>query len=106
MHAVKPALLAALLLFAAVGVSQETATTKRLQRDHPRVKWNLDSRTSVDLDCDGRADTFYWGIEDDVVHKFFIGGKYETHAYSEVVFGFERAAGGKTQSTNVPFMKN
>src|SRR3954454_9396388 len=102
-------LLATLLLLTAAAPSQNASTAtpaQRLQRDHPNVKWNLDSRTSVDIDCDSRADTFYWGIEDNVVHTFFIGGKNERHAYSEVVFGFERAAADKTQSQNIPFIKN
>jgi hypothetical protein len=98
--------LVTLLLLTAAAPSQDATPAQRLQRDHPKVKWNLASRTSVDIDCDGRADNFYWGIEDNVVHTFFIGGKHERHAYSEVVLGFERAAADKTQSQNIPFLKN
>lgn len=96
-----------LLVLSIAAVSQVNSTVgKRLKEQHPAVEWNVTSATTVDIDCDGKPDTFVWGVDDKVTRSFFIKGKTERHTRPEVVLGFERASAAKTQTENIPFRKD
>jgi hypothetical protein len=77
-----------------------------LKKEHPNVQWNVSSATPVDLDCDGKKDMFYWGIDPHVEQTFLIGGKTEKYVYPQVVLGYAFASGAKTQTLNIPFFKD
>jgi hypothetical protein len=96
------------LAYSCVALSAQDAPKpgERLQKAFPKVWWKLATATSVDIDCDGKPDTFYWGIEPEVTHKYFYEKKYHTVVYPEVSFGFEFGSDAKPQKRNVPFIKN
>jgi len=100
-------LLASLLLLGmAVNSQVSSSAGKRLKEQHPRVEWNVESATNVDIDCDGKPDTFVWGTDNQVTRTFFINSKLERHTRREIVLGFERASAARTQIENIPFRKD
>lgn len=101
------AVFGALLLLGIAAQSQVNSSAgKRLKEQHPRVEWNATSATTVDIDCDGKPDTFVWGIDNEVSREFVIKGKPERHTRREIVLGFERVGAAKTQTENIPFRKD
>ena len=90
----------------ALQAQDSTNAAARLKKDHPKIQWNAATATKVDIDCDGKPDTFYWGIDPEVEHTYYIHGKNEKYIYAEIAFGFEFGNNTKTQTLNVPFFKN
>jgi hypothetical protein len=97
-----------LLMWSCVALFAQDASksAERLKKAYPKVQWNVDSATSLDIDCDGLQDTFYWGIDPEVPHTYLIGGKKQNYVYREVALGFEFGSHAKPQKDNVPFIKN
>src|SRR4051794_20469460 len=96
-----------LVILCPCGLAQDTPrVAERLKKEFPKVQWNLDSSKSVDIDCDGKPDTFYWGIDPEVSHTYYYDKKNHTRVYPEISLGFEFGSGTKPQKMNVPFLKN
>ena len=96
-----------LLMFCLASLAQDTPhSAEQLKKVHPKVQWHLDSATSIDIDCDGRPDTFYWGLDPEVSHTYYYDKKNHTFSYPEISLGFEFANDAKPQKMNIPFLKN
>jgi len=95
-----------LLMMPAWMHAQDATPAQHLQQDYPKVEWRINSATTVDIDCDGKPDTFVWGIDPQVSHTYEIDGKLQKHLYPEIVLGFELGSGKAPQAINIPFLKN
>lgn len=96
-----------LVFLSALALAQEAPKAEqRLHEAYPKVEWKSDSAARVDIDCDGKPDTFVLGIDPQVPHTYKIQGKAEKYLYPEVVMGFALGSGKKPQTVNIPFLKN
>ncbi|HYG99209.1 MAG TPA: hypothetical protein VD837_08755 [Terriglobales bacterium] len=97
-----------MLLLAGLTVHSQVKPTagERLKAQHPAVEWNLASAVTVDIDCDGKPDSFLWGVDKHVTREFVISDKPVRQIRQEIVLGLERGGSPRTQTENIPFRKD